>query len=306
MILTRSSFAVRAIESALLTKDIPYKFVRGSKLLESAHVRDVVSALRITANHLDDIAWMRYLTLWPGVGEKTASDIMAAFNEEADLKGCVELLRKMAVLPNDAVATLTRLSSVNGNVSKAVRDAADGMESCLKTKYAKQDWERRKPDFQLVEKIAEKHTSIIAFLADYALDPINETQLREKSTDDAVTVITIHSAKGVESKVCYVLDVSPGSFPSRRAVETQNALEEERRVLYVALTRAQDELIVTRRFRSTGVFDGRCHADGEGYFLHGLPSDLTELHDHRQACALELDALGDDGENEPCLSIDYS
>ncbi len=98
-----------------------------------------------------------------------------------------------------------------------------------------------------------------------------------------VTVITIHSAKGTESSVCYVVNVSPGSYPSRFSTN-KDEIEEERRVLYVALTRAKNELIITRRGLSTW---GVASDNAESYFLNGLPSCLVhEFTDQSNASAI--------------------
>ena len=77
MILCRTAYSARAVEGALIESKIPYKFIGGRKLFESAHVKDVLSALRIIANPQDDLGWMRYLPLWGGVGDKAASDALS-------------------------------------------------------------------------------------------------------------------------------------------------------------------------------------------------------------------------------------
>jgi ATP-dependent exoDNAse (exonuclease V) beta subunit len=79
------------------------------------------------------------------------------------------------------------------------------------------------------------------------LDPVSTADLRRSENDDVVTITTIHSAKGMEKPVCYVINVSPGSYPILHSINKTDEVEEERRVLYVALTRAQDELFLTRR-----------------------------------------------------------
>ncbi len=85
------------------------------------------------------------------------------------------------------------------------------------------------------------------FLEEYVLDPVSISEIERQSDSDVVTLITIHSAKGTEQKVCYVANVTPGQYPHARAQGNFDEVEEERRVLYVALTRAQNELILTKQ-----------------------------------------------------------
>ena len=89
MILCRTAYSARAVEGALIESKIPYKFIGGRKLFESAHVKDVLSALRIIANPQDDLGWMRYLPLWGGVGDKTASDALSQISKNDSLDGCI-------------------------------------------------------------------------------------------------------------------------------------------------------------------------------------------------------------------------
>ncbi len=114
------------------------------------------------------------------------------------------------------------------------------------------------------------------------LNPGLITQIEHLDTEDVVTIITIHSAKGTESKVCYVVNVSPGAFPSAKACGNKDNVEEERRVLYVALTRAMDELIVTRR--GSGAWATEMKTDsGESiytYFFNDLPDEIFDEHVH--------------------------
>ena len=91
MILCRTAYSARAVEGALIESKIPYKFIGGRKLFESAHVKDVLSALRIIANPQDDLGWMRYLPLWGGVGDKTASDALSQISKNDSLDRCIEI-----------------------------------------------------------------------------------------------------------------------------------------------------------------------------------------------------------------------
>ena len=94
MILVRSVYAARALQASLLGKNIPYTFIGGVKLLESAHVRDLLSVLRLVANPRDEIGWMRFLTLWEGVGDVTASRLIDRVMLADDLDQCLDLIQR--------------------------------------------------------------------------------------------------------------------------------------------------------------------------------------------------------------------
>ena len=245
MILTRSGYDARAVETTLLARDIPYAFIGGTKLLEAAHIKDILSVLRVVVNPLDELAWMRYLTLWPNIGDVTANHTIEQFPKSGDLSGFIQVLNSENKLSDDCKLTISKIAALTDNPGKAFLAAKDSLWPIMEHKY-KTDWNKRRGDFPLVEKLVKRHTSILAFIEEYLLDPVYNSKRGQTELDDAVTIITIHSAKGTEKPVCYVVNVSPGSFPSRHTIGKTDQVEEERRVLYVALTRAQNELILTR------------------------------------------------------------
>lgn len=281
MILARSAYSARAVESSLLAAEIPYKFIGGVKLLESAHVRDALSLLRIIGNPLDEIAIMRYLTLFPGVGEATANHAIDQLMQTGTLESAIAILRTEKKIPSAASAALLEVAQHRNNVAEAINVAVRNLESVLESKYRNQDWPKRQRDFKMVAKLAEKHTSIMEFIEEYLLDPVHVSLVERNETDDAVTVITIHSAKGTECKTCYVINMSPGSFPSGYSSGDPDQVEEERRVLYVALTRAMDNLIVTRQSCTAWALPDKNKGEAvETYFFNDLPEGLFEEITH--------------------------
>ncbi len=246
MILTRNGFSARAVETTLLARDIPYVFIGGVKLLASAHIRDLLSLLRIVANPLDELAWMRFLTLWPKVGDVSANRVIEQFPTMGELSAFVSVVNKDDKLTAECKLAFATVASMADNPGAAYIAAKQALWPILEHSYAR-DWDRRRRDFDLVEKLVKQHTSILAFIEEYLLDPVSTSSVLRAENPDVVTVTTIHSAKGTEKPVCYIINVSPGNFPSNRAINNTDEVEEERRVLYVAMTRAQDELILTRR-----------------------------------------------------------
>jgi DNA helicase-2/ATP-dependent DNA helicase PcrA len=227
---------------------------------------------------------MRYLTLFPGVGDATANRVIESFMKADTLDSAISMLRAVKKIPTAGSAALFEVAKHRNNVSEAITVAVRMLECVLEPKYRNQDWPKRQRDFRLVAKLAEKHTSILEFIEEYLLDPVHVSLVERNEIDDAVTVITIHSAKGTESKTCYVINMSPGSFPSRYALGDADQVEEERRVLYVALTRAMDNLIVTRQSYATWALPGKDNDEAaETYFFNDLPNGLFEEFTHNRA-----------------------
>ena len=281
MILTRTAFSARALEAALLEKNIPYKFIGGQRLFDAAHVKDVMSALRVIANPQDELGWMRYLKLWEGVGDKTAANAIKSFKGKVTINECIKALLKIPKITNKA-SQLLEISSQKSNTAKTFNSCFQGLKDTLKQKYKTQNWEKRIKDFKVIEKLALNSSSILEFLEAYILEPIFISEPIPSDDNDVVTLITIYSAKGAELKRCYVINVSPGGFPLTRSLKSDYEIEEERRVLYVALTRAKDELIITR----SGMFSYASAVkdkqdSNDKYFLANTPHNLFIDKDHR-------------------------
>ena len=281
MVLVRSSFAARHIEAACIAANVPYRFIGGMKLLETAHVKDLLSLLRVIANPLDDIAWMRFLTLWNGVGDVGASRLAQQLLLEPTIDKIFEKLEAFGRIPDKTLLMMKQMSVLKAEVKDCVSLGIQAIEDQLAENY-KKDWNRRQGDFELVKQLASKHIQLSEFLEEYVLDPVSISEIERQSQDDVVTLITIHSAKGAEQKVCYVANVSPGQYPNSRAQGDFDEVEEERRVLYVALTRAKDELILTKQnlnFWSKNIIDEQGRKI-ESYFFNDLKRELCTMETH--------------------------
>lgn len=150
------------------------------------------------------------------------------------------------------------------------------MEGRLKELY-KDEWKWRKQDFEILQEVAIGTGGIQEFVSEYVLDPKLETTVKEgeNGPKDACILTTIHSAKGLEADICYLLKASPASYPTPRAIENgDEAIEEERRCLYVALTRAKDELHIYRNIHSIHVDESSNEDADKLYFFNSLPEEL--------------------------------
>ena len=279
MILTRTAWGARQVEASLIENDIPYRFIGGTQLMQSAHVKDLLSLLRVADNTSDQLAWIRFLTLWPRVGEKTAASLISKLlvlrSKEAIGE---ELSRRMQANPRLAESYLECANRLE-KPDRAISTAIDKMTPLLEKKY--DDWDRRAKDLKLLVRLAEKHATVGEFLETYTLDPISESEASTEDENDIVTLITVHSAKGTEASVCYLIGVQPGNYPHVRSMTDDDKIEEERRVLYVAMTRAKNELILTGTTRYRGAFvpyHNRSYSaggtGGQPFFLSDVPDDL--------------------------------
>ncbi len=277
MVLCRSLYGLRTVESMCISKHIPYIVYGGLSLMQSKHVRDLVAPMRIVANFKDELAWMRYLLLWKGIGEVSATKIINDVIVEETLDQCLDKLAGSG-LQEEIALTLNNIKDLQFEPARAISKTLETMEARLKEIY-KDEWEWRKQDFDVLCEVAVGTSGIMEFVSEYVLDPKLETTVKqgEAGEKDNVILTTIHSAKGLEASICYLLKASPASYPTTRAVESGiDAVEEERRCLYVALTRAKDELHIYRNIHSHHVSPQSGDQSDVLYFFNNMPSDLFE------------------------------
>jgi DNA helicase II / ATP-dependent DNA helicase PcrA len=282
MVLGRSGWSLSKVEGACLTKKIPFIKLGGTSLMQSAHVRDVVSAMRIAANIYDEIAWIRYLQLWEGIGDVKAAKIISEIIVLDTFEKMLTQLRssKIKELIEDVLNTLEKVKQFNNNPSQAMKEAVGFMKTMLEKKY-KEEWSYRVSDFEVLQEVAKSTGSITEFITEYVLDPKAETTIKsgKDPVTDVVTLSTIHSAKGLEAEIVHVINLNPYNYPSSRTVKQgKDAIEEERRCLYVALTRAKDKLNLYRFNRSlqTQYLENGPQEENL-YFLNKLPFELVNV-----------------------------
>ena len=295
MVLYRTAYEARMLEAELIRRGIAYRFIGGIVLTRSAHVRDVLSLLRLARNRSDDLAWMRYLRLWPRVGEKSAARIIGIIADKAtDARGVIEVLRQILGTDHPCATALDQCVRTFASASDCVRSACAHLRPVLSQRYDL--WQQRAKDLDLLEQVARNYRTTSQFIDDFTLEPMSDTQIANEHNDDAVTLITVHSAKGTESRICFVASATQSNYPHFRSLGNIDAEEEERRVLYVACTRAKDELIITRSAMNRNAFwVARSPAVGEPYFLQELPAHLVSrtLHGWSESAPKGISALKD-------------
>ena len=253
MVLSRTILGTRKVEAACMSKKIPYVIYGGTTLLRTRHVRDVISALRIVANFRDELAWVRYLKLWQGVGDVMASSLIEKMFAYSTLQECIEIVKSSGIKDDTSYKLLEELIPFDHSPEEAISVAVKRFDNTLSRLYKSEQWswEDRKKDFDALKLVARQSNNISSFITEYILDPVAELSkvLAAEDDNDKVVISTIHSAKGLEADICYVVSVMPGMFPSQKAA-SEDDIEEERRCLYVALTRAKDKLYLMTSLKS--------------------------------------------------------
>jgi len=251
-VLMRASHHSSQLEIELARRNIPFIKFGGLKFLEAAHIKDVLAILRWAENPRDQVAGLRVLQLLPGIGAATARralglldaaqrgfSSMAAFTPPAAAKdGWAVLLPLM-----NELAGSTEWKAEIGRLRR-------WYDPLLALRY--ESAHTRSGDLDQLERIAAQHPSRLAFLTDLALDPPQAVGAEAGPPlldEDWLVLSTIHSAKGQEWRAVYLLNVVDGCIPSDLATGTPEEIEEERRLLYVAMTRSRDELVLMQPMR---------------------------------------------------------
>jgi DNA helicase II / ATP-dependent DNA helicase PcrA len=247
-VLFRSSFFSFDLELELAKANVPFQKFGGMKFVETAHVKDVMAFLRIIINPKDVVSWYRVLLLHEGIGPKTAQRILdelatsritikAEPDQQPEFKH-----HKLSPL----FYLLYELQKKSYLPSEMVQKVYNYYWELFKANY--DDWNKRKKDLEIFQNIVENYTSVDTLLSDMAIEPIIESVVDVDATDkeeEYVTLSTIHSAKGLEWHSVFIIHAVEGYFPSARSIESLETLEEERRLMYVASTRAKNNLFIT-------------------------------------------------------------
>ena len=248
-VLFRSSFHSFDLELELARADLPFVKRGGFKFVEAAHVKDTIAHLRVSANPLDTVSWLRILLLLEGIGPKTAGEMVEAVTAAG---GSTTALRSAGRRPG-SVKELERLGALLAALAAERPPPAVALERVMAhyepilRRVHPDDHPRRQKDLEHLVTIASRYRSLEAMLTDFALEPPSDAVggvLADAPDEDRLTLSTIHSAKGLEWHAVFVIWAAEGKFPAPYSVLDEAELEEERRLFYVAITRAKRLLYV--------------------------------------------------------------
>jgi DNA helicase-2/ATP-dependent DNA helicase PcrA len=298
-ILYRTNAQSRVVEEILIKSEIPYQIVGGIKFYDRKEIKDILAYLRLISNPDDDISLNRIVNVPKrGLGDTT----MAKVQEEAARKGVsmYSLLNEGDGLLGDglyhldiqnrAKATLSDFRGMIANLSAMVEylSITELTEKLLEMTQYRLELQQEKTlesqsrlenieEFLSVTQEFEKRNeekSLIAFLTDLALIADIDSMDDEEDDGDAVVLMTMHSAKGLEFPVVFIVGMEEGLFPSSRAFMDNAEMEEERRLAYVGITRAEKKLYLTcARMR---LLYGRTNTNAPSRFLEEIPGELKE------------------------------
>ncbi|MCB9209936.1 MAG: ATP-dependent helicase [Ignavibacteriales bacterium] len=248
-VLFRSSFSSFDLEIELNKANIPYQKFGGMKFIETAHVKDVLAFLRIAENPNDVVSWYRVLLLHEGIGPKKAQDLLAKITAgELNIKAHPEKTLDKSYKTNifNLFLCLYRIHTSRQLPTELTEIVLDYYEPLFKAKY--DDFNKRKKDLDIFINITENYTNLTTLLADMALEPPTESMAdisEEEKDNEYLTLSTIHSAKGLEWHSVFIIHAVEGFFPSSMSYNKIESLEEERRLMYVAATRAKNNLYIS-------------------------------------------------------------
>ncbi len=300
-VLFRSSSHSAQLELELARRNIPFVKYGGLKFLEGAHIKDVLSVLRWADNPRNRIAGFRAARLLPGVGPATATRLLDVLDTTTDVLAAMEAFEVPPASAGDwraFVAVMRMLRTGSGNWPADIDAVVRWYEPHLQRIH--EDAAARQGDLVQLQQIAATYASRERFLTEVTLDPPGATsdEAGAPSRDDDYLILsTIHSAKGQEWKTVQILNVVDGCIPSDMSTGTSEDIEEERRLLYVAMTRAKDHLhlIVPQRFyvrQQTTYGDRHVYALRSRFIPEGLAS-------HFQVRAWPIADLSSDNRGRP-------
>ena len=305
-VLYRAHYHAIELQLELSRRGIPYQITSGIRFFEQAHIKDVTSFLRFAANPRDEVAFKRMVKLLPGIGNRSADNLWNAWGKS------IGAVAAVADRGPEATSAPTGVSDpgynfgehllamkVGARSKKSWEQLAHTLDEIAPTgqpnapsemimsvveaiydDYAKlnfTNYELRREDLNQLAAFARQFKDVHEFLSQLALISNVDAEAAPNQTSDkeAVNLSSVHQAKGLEFHTVFIIWLTDGMFPSARSLDTRDALEEERRLFYVAITRARDELYLTfPHMRLSGGYGDVFQRPSR--FLKEIPNTLVE------------------------------
>jgi ATP-dependent DNA helicase UvrD/PcrA len=287
-VLYRAHYHAIELQLELSRRGIPYWITSGVRFFEQAHVKDVTSFIRFIANPRDEVAFKRMVKLLPGIGGKSADNLWRAWESKLDEHGEVtSWSERLLAMPVGAKSkksweqlTHTLDEIAPGGQPNPPSEMITSVVEAVYDDYAKANftnYELRREDLNQLAAFARQFKDVHEFLSQLALisNIDAEPALDQTADNEAVNLSTVHQAKGLEYHTVFVIWLTDGMFPSTRSLETRDAIEEERRLFYVAITRARDELYLTYPHMRLNAGYGDIF-QRPSRFLREIPTQLVE------------------------------
>ena len=291
-VLYRSHFHALELQLELTRRNIPFSITSGIRFFEQAHIKDVAAYLKLVSNPTDELAFKRLVQMLPGVGGKGAEKLWSNWNAEhgtrsaeqgtlaAALQKCSAAVpKKAATAWAEFVITISQLEApaIRAQPAKMIRQVIEaGYEDYLQETFP--NHRSRLDDLEQLASFALQFTSTEDFLTQLSLLTNLEAEAEQAASKDTeqLRLSTIHQAKGLEFDVVFIIMLCDGMFPSARSMESTDGEEEERRLFYVAITRARNELYLSwPLIRATAGYGGDLMQQ-RSRFLTEIPAELIE------------------------------
>src|SRR3954469_1248854 len=312
-VLYRSHYHSLELQLELTRRGIPYRVRSGMRFFEQAHIKDVVAYLRLVANPRDELAWKRVLRLIPNVGAATTNRIWERLQLTPDPLALVIRGEADATAAKRGAGWTEFRSLLEELVREEVRNSparqietvlARGYEEHLENTF--ENAEARLEDLRQLAHYASRYTSADEFLAELSLLSTErygapqgltaEDVIEGGDEDELLTLSSVHQAKGLEWRAVFIVWAADGKFPSPRSLRDAEGEEEERRLWYVALTRARDQLYIAYPLMVTDYSSRQTVLQRPSRFVTEVPPDLYEiwsLEEEAARPALEAAAEGE-------------
>ena len=299
-VLYRSHFHALELQLELTRQQIPFSITSGIRFFEQAHIKDATAYLKLIANPRDETAFRRLVQLMPGIAAKGADKLWQKYSAQPAIARigasaslpevetqpkaqiAVALQKSSNAVPKKAVtawaqftATIAQLEdeAVRKSAAKMLRLVMDaGYDDYLKETY--DNYERRLEEIQQLAEFAFQSGSVEEFLTQLALLTNVEAEDDPKDDSEKLKLSTIHQAKGLEFEVVFVIMLCDGLFPSTRSIESTDGEEEERRLFYVSVTRAKNELYLSYPLFRAGYGGSGSEYQSPSRFLGEIPKEL--------------------------------
>ncbi|MBV8277833.1 MAG: ATP-dependent helicase, partial [Verrucomicrobia bacterium] len=285
-VLYRSHFQSLEVQLALTRAGIPYSITSGLRFFEQAHIKDVAAFMKFVTNPTDEVAFKRMVRLLPGIAARTAEKLWEQINLAAsESRNTFGAWLEVGKAPAKAQRAWEQLRHTLDEIapekqpvppSSMIHSILEALyDDYLKSKYS--NHEQRREDLTALENFARGFNEPVEFLSQLSLMATGETeQLTTQDEDrERVTLSTVHQAKGLEWQAVFIVWLTDGMFPSARSLESNENVEEERRLFYVAITRAKDQLyFLYPSIWPNGNIDQRVQRPSR--FLREIPGELFE------------------------------
>jgi DNA helicase-2/ATP-dependent DNA helicase PcrA len=246
-VLCRASFHSNFVQAEFLKRNIPFIVVGGIKFIEKRHIKDILAYMKILWNPLDAISWHRVLTILPGIGNVTANKITQEIKSK---NGDISSISKNPTVKKEEIKDLYEAILLASKAHSLI-DIFQIIEKYYTPllKKIEEDWKNRIEDFKVLKRLCVDHENLEKFLSNLALDPPNDSKMvftsKKEPEDDAVTISTVHSAKGLEWNTVFFISLIDGAVPHYKSLDDFEQLEEERKLFYVGCSRAKENLFLT-------------------------------------------------------------